>query len=93
LKEHLKDVKDQAMYCVIHGGLDRELRKKSVDYLTSLPFDVSTERDSGRAFSLYRLFLYFSCGSHRLVSLSIYIYRAMQLEAAWARIRKSCLNC
>jgi len=39
LKEHLKDVKEQAMYCVIHGGLDRELRKKSVDYLTSLPFD------------------------------------------------------
>jgi queuine tRNA-ribosyltransferase len=45
LKEHLKDVKEQAMYCVIHGGLDRELRKKSVDYLTSLPFDVSTEKE------------------------------------------------
>eukprot|EP00986_Skeletonema_menzelii_P006753 scaffold2556_cov153-Skeletonema_menzelii.AAC.1 len=41
LQEHLKDVKDQAMYCVIHGGLDRELRQKSLDYLTSLPFDVS----------------------------------------------------
>jgi len=68
LKEHLKDVKDQAMYCVIHGGLDRELRKKSVDYLTSLPFDV---RD-GRAFRVY-IVCFFSCGSHRLVSLSIYI--------------------
>jgi queuine tRNA-ribosyltransferase len=39
LKEHLKDVKQQAMYCVVHGGLDFELRKQSVDYLTSLPFD------------------------------------------------------
>ncbi|KAL7525830.1 hypothetical protein ACHAXR_001179, partial [Thalassiosira sp. AJA248-18] len=39
LQEHLRDVKEQAMYCVIHGGLDRDLRKKSMDYLTSLPFD------------------------------------------------------
>lgn len=39
LKEHLKNVKDQAMYCVIHGGLNRQLRKESVNYLTSLPFD------------------------------------------------------
>jgi queuine tRNA-ribosyltransferase len=39
LQEHLKDVKQQAMYCVIHGGMDYELRKESVDYLTSLPFD------------------------------------------------------
>jgi queuine tRNA-ribosyltransferase len=39
LKEHLKDVKEQAMYCVVHGGVDEELRRKSVDYLTSLPFD------------------------------------------------------
>jgi queuine tRNA-ribosyltransferase len=39
LQQHLKDVKQQAMYCVIHGGVDFELRKQSVDYLTSLPFD------------------------------------------------------
>ena len=39
LREHLKDIREQAMYCVIHGGLDRTLRKKSIDYLTSLPFD------------------------------------------------------
>lgn len=39
LKEHLKDVKEQAMYCVVHGGLDVELRTQSVEYLTSLPFD------------------------------------------------------
>jgi tRNA-guanine family transglycosylase len=39
LKEHLKDVQQQAMYCVVHGGIDKELRTQSVDYLTSLPFD------------------------------------------------------
>jgi queuine tRNA-ribosyltransferase len=39
LQEHLKNVNNQAMYCVIHGGIDRELRTKSIDYLTSLPFD------------------------------------------------------
>lgn len=39
LKEHLRNVKQQAMYAVIHGGLDPELRKRSVEYLTSLPFD------------------------------------------------------
>ena len=39
LNEHLRNVKEQAMYCVIHGGLDRGLRKKSMDYLTSIPFD------------------------------------------------------
>lgn len=39
LKEHLKNVNQQAMYSVIHGGIDRELRTKSIDYLTTLPFD------------------------------------------------------
>jgi len=39
LREHLRDVKNQAMYCVVHGGVDVELRTKSVEYLTSLPFD------------------------------------------------------
>ncbi len=39
LKEHLKDVQDQAMFAVIHGGVDVELRTRSVEYLTSLPFD------------------------------------------------------
>ena len=39
LKEHLNDIKQQAMYCVVHGGIDKELRTKSVEYLTSLPFD------------------------------------------------------
>ena len=39
LLQHLQNVQQQAMYCVVHGGIDRELRTKSVDYLTSLPFD------------------------------------------------------
>jgi queuine tRNA-ribosyltransferase len=39
LQEHLKTLNRQAMFCVVHGGIDRELRTKSVDYLTSLPFD------------------------------------------------------
>lgn len=39
LTQHLKNVQQQAMYCVVHGGIDRELRTKSVEYLTSLPFD------------------------------------------------------
>lgn len=39
LVEHLNNVQKQAMYCVVHGGIDKELRTKSVEYLTSLPFD------------------------------------------------------
>ena len=39
LGEHLKDVKGQAMYGVVHGGVERDVRKSSLDYLTSLPFD------------------------------------------------------
>lgn len=39
LRRHLEDVKGQAMYCVVHGGVDVELRTESVNYLTSLPFD------------------------------------------------------
>ena len=39
LLRHLEDVRQQAMYAVIHGGIDQQLRKMSIDYLTSLPFD------------------------------------------------------
>lgn len=39
LQKHLENVNNQAMYCVVHGGVDVELRTKSVEYLTSLPFD------------------------------------------------------
>lgn len=39
LRAHLADPREQAMYAVIHGGVDRELREASVGYLSSLPFD------------------------------------------------------
>ncbi len=39
LEEHLKSPQNQAMYSVIHGGVDPELRKASCEYLTNLPFD------------------------------------------------------
>ncbi len=39
LNEHLKDTKNQAIYAVIHGGVNDELRSKSCKFLTNLPFD------------------------------------------------------
>ncbi|MBY0353782.1 tRNA-guanosine(34) transglycosylase [Candidatus Babeliales bacterium] len=39
LNEHLKNVNNQALYAVIHGGIDPELRKKSCEILTNMPFD------------------------------------------------------
>lgn len=39
LDAHLQNPQQQAMYAVIHGGIDPELRKKSCDYLTNLPFN------------------------------------------------------
>lgn len=39
LDAHLANPHNQAMYAVIHGGIDQDLRIKSCDYLTSLPFD------------------------------------------------------
>lgn len=39
LDEHLKNKNNQAIYAVIHGGIDPLLRKKSSAYLTSLDFD------------------------------------------------------
>lgn len=39
LEEHLKSPQGQAMYAVVHGGVDPLLRKESSDYLSSLPFD------------------------------------------------------
>lgn len=41
LREHLKDsqARQQAIFCVVHGGTDVELRTRSLDYLTSLPWD------------------------------------------------------
>lgn len=39
LDEHLKNPNNQALYAIIHGGIDPVLRKKSCDFLTNLPFD------------------------------------------------------
>ncbi len=39
LDEHLKNPNDQAMYAVIHGGIDTELRKKSAETLSQEAFD------------------------------------------------------
>eukprot|EP00002_Diphylleia_rotans_P001766 TRINITY_DN11003_c0_g1_i2.p1 TRINITY_DN11003_c0_g1~~TRINITY_DN11003_c0_g1_i2.p1 ORF type:complete len:467 (-),score=84.37 TRINITY_DN11003_c0_g1_i2:260-1660(-) len=39
LAEHKKNPNNQAMYCVLHGGMDFKLRQLSMDYLTGLPFD------------------------------------------------------
>lgn len=39
LEEHLKNPQNQAMYAVIHGGVDKELRHSSCATLTALPFD------------------------------------------------------
>ena len=39
LKTHLSDPRGQAMYGVLHGGCDRELRAQSAAFLSHLPFD------------------------------------------------------
>jgi queuine tRNA-ribosyltransferase len=39
LEHHLKNPQNQAMYAVVHGGINLELRKKSCEFLTNLPFD------------------------------------------------------
>ncbi|MFY7842879.1 MAG: tRNA guanosine(34) transglycosylase Tgt [Rhabdochlamydiaceae bacterium] len=39
LLKHLENPAQQAMYAVIHGGINCSLRKLSIDTLSSLPFD------------------------------------------------------
>jgi len=39
LDTHLANRNNQAMYAVVHGGINKELRKLSCDYLTGLDFD------------------------------------------------------
>lgn len=39
LNEHRKNIQNQAMYAVVHGGIDLDLRKLSVQFLEKLPFD------------------------------------------------------
>lgn len=39
LEEHLRNRQEQAMYAVVHGGIDPTLRKKSCEILSSMEFD------------------------------------------------------
>lgn len=39
LDTHLSNPQGQAMYAVVHGGIDPEMRKTSCKFLTDLPFD------------------------------------------------------
>jgi queuine tRNA-ribosyltransferase len=39
LEYHLRNQNNQAMYSVVHGGVDADMRKKSAEFLSSLPFD------------------------------------------------------
>lgn len=39
LIEHKKNEQQQAMYAVVHGGIDDALRSKSIKILSALPFD------------------------------------------------------
>lgn len=39
LNEHLKNKQNQAMYAVVHGGVDLDLRYKSCDILKKMQFD------------------------------------------------------
>ena len=39
LKQHLNSPQNQAIYAVVHGGIDLDLRKRSCEFLTARPFD------------------------------------------------------
>lgn len=39
LAEHRKNPQNQAIYAVIHGGVDLDLRRESCEFLTARPFD------------------------------------------------------
>lgn len=39
LRAHLENPKNQAMYAVLHGGIDEQLRKESLSLLSKHPFD------------------------------------------------------
>jgi queuine tRNA-ribosyltransferase len=39
LDAHQADVRNQALYAVVHGGVDKDMRSQSAQYLSSLPFD------------------------------------------------------
>lgn len=39
LDEHLKNPQEQAMYAVVHGGINKDFRQESCKVLSKLPFD------------------------------------------------------
>lgn len=39
LDAHLANPQNQAMYAVVHGGIDKDMRLESCDFLTNLPFN------------------------------------------------------
>jgi len=39
LEEHLRNPQQQALYAVVHGGVDKEMRSESARFLSDLPFD------------------------------------------------------
>lgn len=39
LEHHLKNPNNQAMYSVVHGGVNPELRRRSCEFANNLPFD------------------------------------------------------
>jgi len=39
LLAHQSDKKNQALYAVVHGGVDKDMRTQSAQFLTTLPFD------------------------------------------------------
>ena len=73
LREHLRDVRRQAMYGVVHGGVDKELRRMSVEFLAGLPFDGmaiggSLGRDSAELDDLLRYLMPLSLETVRTIS-------------------------
>lgn len=66
LYEHLKDSnqRKQAIFCVVHGGTDIELRTHSLEYLTSLPWDGYA---IGGSLGEYK--------SYCIITVSFYLYR------------------
>ena len=39
LDEHFKNINSQAMYGIVHGGMNEDMRRESAEYINSLGFD------------------------------------------------------
>ena len=39
IKAHQENPKNQSIYAVVHGGIDKKMRQESVEFLSKLPFD------------------------------------------------------